>query len=157
MQSFTDTQGREWTPAVDVNAVKRVRAMTKVDLLTALEGTLLPRLRDDPVLLVDVLFVLCDAQAERQSVTSEQFGQAMAGDVIDAATEALLQNLVDFFPKARRRPLLAGLAKMSQATNLASERATARIETMDLESLLPPSLGGTSTASPASAGATPGE
>jgi len=109
MRSFKDNADRTWTITLNVYAVKKVRDLLNVDLLDlggdqAETGNgLLYRLIADPVLLVDVLYVICKDQADGASVTDEQFGRAMAGDVIDAATRAFLEELADFTPSPRDR------------------------------------------------------
>ena len=60
MKSFTDNAGRVWMLAVNVGAIKRVRALCGVDLNSIIEldeknkptAKLLERLSTDPVLLV---------------------------------------------------------------------------------------------------------
>ena len=101
MQSFTDTTGRAWCVSVTVATVRRVKQLLNIDLLQVAldEGKLLTRLADDPVFLVDVLYAVCKDQADAAAITDEDFGRAMAGDVIGAATQALLESLADFFPR----------------------------------------------------------
>jgi len=101
MKTFRDNAGREWEIAVNAATVKRVRALLQFDLVAT--KNVYEQLVADPALLVDVVFVLCQRQAEAQGVTDEQFGQAMAGDAIDAATRALLEERIAFFPNARDR------------------------------------------------------
>lgn len=112
MKTFTDNTGKTWSIAINVGAVKRVRATLDVNLLDAVEGKLIERLVSDPILLCDVIFVLCLQEAETRGITDEQFGQAMACDAIDAATSALLEELVDFFPTGKRQVLTKALAKL---------------------------------------------
>ena len=110
MKSFTDNKGRTWTLEVTVATVKRVRALCKVDLYSIVEldknnkpsAELLERLSSDPVLLVDVLYAVCKPQADKLGITDEDFGEAMAGDAIEYATNALLEEIIDFFPEAKR-------------------------------------------------------
>ena len=94
MKTFTDTAGRTWTVCVNVNAIKRVRSLLDVNLLEVLDDgcKLLAQLHDDPILLVDVLYALCQPQAEAQGVTDIQFGQAMSGDALLQANRALLRG-----------------------------------------------------------------
>ena len=93
MRTFKDNAGRTWSLTLSVWTVKKVRDLLGVDLLdlggesaSAQKPGLLFRLISDPVLLVDVLYVVCKDQADSASVTDEQFGRAMGGDAIDAAT-----------------------------------------------------------------------
>ena len=111
MKTFRDNKRRVWTLEVNVAAIKRVRGLCKVDLNSIVEvdsenrptARLLEQLSSDPVLLVDVLYAICKPDADKQGVTDEEFGEAMAGDAIEQATEALLDEIVDFFPSAKRQ------------------------------------------------------
>ena len=126
MKTFTDNKGRTWTLEVTVATVKRVRGLCKVDLNSIVEldknnkpsAELLERLSSDPVLLVDVLYAVCKPQADKLGVTDEDFGEAMAGDAIEYATSALLEEIIDFFPEAKRfvmRKILSASRKFSEA------------------------------------------
>ena len=112
MRTFTDNAGRTWTIDVHVTAIKRVKSLTNVNLLDLGEGKLLEQLSSDPVLLVDVLYALCKPEADARHISDEDFGMAMAGDAIDHATTALLEELVDFFPGWRRQILAKALRKL---------------------------------------------
>ena len=126
MKSFTDNKGRTWTLEVTVATVKRVRALCKVDLNSIVEldknnkpsAELLERLSSDPVLLVDVLYAVCKPQADKLGVTDEDFGEAMAGDAIEYATSALLEEVINFFPESKRmvmQRILSASRKFSEA------------------------------------------
>ena len=62
METFTDSAGRAWTVTVTVSTIKQVRALTGVDLLKVVEGTVIDQLASDAVLLVDVLYAVCKDQ-----------------------------------------------------------------------------------------------
>jgi hypothetical protein len=66
----------------------------------------LSKLVSDPVTLADVLYCLCKDQADKQSITDEDFGRALAGDAITLAADAFVEELIDFFPDARARSSL---------------------------------------------------
>ena len=117
MHTFTDNTGSVWTLSVNVSAIKRVRALCGVDLtsITDISGgdvteSLLHKLSVDPVLLVDVLYALCKSEADARKISDEQFGSAVFGDVIVSATDALLEEMVDFFPGSKRKILQQILA-----------------------------------------------
>ena len=83
MRTFKDNSGRTWTVELNVHQMKRIRARLGVDL-------------------VDILWVCVEEEAKAAGVTDEQFGRSLAGDSIETATAAFLDELVDFFPGARR-------------------------------------------------------
>ncbi|MCX7804797.1 MAG: hypothetical protein N3A38_06355 [Planctomycetota bacterium] len=103
MRAFRDNAGREWTVAVDIAAVKRVRDLMKLDLVGKDAASAFERLISDPVTLCDVLYAICKPQADGAGVTDEDFGRAMAGDAIERAARALLEELADFTPNVRDR------------------------------------------------------
>ncbi|OQA79895.1 MAG: hypothetical protein BWY31_04137 [Lentisphaerae bacterium ADurb.Bin242] len=134
MKSFTDNAGRVWTLAVNVAAIKRVRALCGVDLNSIIEldaknqptAKLLERLSTDPVLLVDVLYAVCKPECDQKNVSDGEFGTAMAGDAIDHATAALLDEIIDFFPEAKRM----AFRKILSATRRFEAIARNRMETL---------------------------
>lgn len=136
MKTFADNAGRIWTVQVNVDAIRRVRDLAKVDLLEIVEGKLIERLIGDPVLLCDVIYCVCKEQADAQNVTDVDFGRAMAGDVIEGATTALLEDLVDFFPQARRRLLTKALGKLRALEATALRAVEMRLDSPELEERL---------------------
>ncbi|TWU12857.1 hypothetical protein CA54_16830 [Symmachiella macrocystis] len=102
MSKFTDNAGREWVFTITVDDVRRVRKKLEVDLL---DVDVFPQLASDPILLADVLFVLCLPQADADGITDEDFGRGLGGDAIDEATEAVLDALVNFSRSAKRATL----------------------------------------------------
>ena len=110
MHIFTDNKGRKWDIVLNVNQMKRVRAVLGIDLVNVItldtkgevKVDLIDRIANDPCLLVDILCVLTEKQAASLGVNDVQFGESLAGDAIEDATKAFLDELVDFFPGAKR-------------------------------------------------------
>ncbi len=111
MKTFTDNTGRTWSITVNVGTIKRVRALCGIDLasiITIKPGTspdagLLEQLATDPVLLVDTLYAVCKPEADALHISDEEFGRAMAGNAVELATAALLDEVIDFFPDVKRQ------------------------------------------------------
>lgn len=127
MKSFSDNTGRTWIVNVNVGTIKRVRALCGVDIanIVSVEADgkpkieLLERLASDPVLLVDVLYAVCKEEADSKNISDEDFGRAMAGDAIELATAALLDEIIDFFPETKRRvftKILAATRRFQEKT-----------------------------------------
>jgi hypothetical protein len=134
MKTFTDNAGRNWTVTINVDAIKRVRGLLDVNLLGVIEGDLLERLIRDPVLLCDVVYAVCKPEADAQGVTDEEFGRAMAGDAIDHATKALLEELADFSWSPQRRANFRRIVNTTWAMIDKAERlVAAKLESGQLE------------------------
>ena len=140
MHTFNDTLGRTWTVTINVDAIRRVRALLDINLLDAIEGKLLERLVTDPVLLCDILFALVQPEAHAKNISDEDFGKSLGGDVLDHASSALLEELVDFFPSARRTVFRKALVKLKRLEGMAIETATQRLESDELERKMMASL-----------------
>ncbi len=144
MKNFRDNKDREWTVSVNVTTVKRVKDLLDVDLMTLVAEDanptehLLYRLYTDPVLLCDVVYVVCKPDADSQGVSDEDFGKAMAGDAIDRATAALLEEIVNFSPNPRdrsrlRRVLETTATMLDKAQDLLDRRLDTELESGKLE------------------------
>lgn len=133
MHQFTDRSGRRWLVQIDVSTIKRVRSLTGVNLLDIVNGELIERLCNDPLLLADVLFAVVQPQAATQGISDEAFGQGLAGNAIAEATTALLSGLVDFFPEPKSRLIGKAASKYQQVQNRALAMIEAQIDSPALE------------------------
>ena len=125
MKTFNDNAGRTWTIAINVDAIKRVRSLLDVDLLEIVDGKLIERLICDPVLLCDVVYAVCKPEADAKDMSDEEFGRAMAGDAIEHATRALLEDLAGFSPSPRDR---ANLTRVLETTYRVMDKARDMVE-----------------------------
>ena len=132
MKAFTDAKGRSWEIELNIRQMKRVRDILGVDLVNVIQtrsdGSIatdtIDRVANDPILLCDILWVLCEQQAKLAGVTDDDFGSSLAGDSISDATRAFLDELVDFFPGARRLFL-------KKAVDLARKYETENLEVLE--------------------------
>ena len=165
MQKFVDRVGRIWIVDIDNTTLRRVKALTGVQLLDAIDGDLVTRLSTDPLLLGDVLFAICKPQSDKQEVSDESFGGGLAGNAIDDATAALIEALIDYFPEARRRLLRKAAEKQKMIESRGMTAIEKRLDdpnlvdkiVEDLERKLSvPTSSETSSDSPASLESIPG-
>ena len=133
MKTFTDCVGRTWTVTINVGTIKRVKTMIGINLLEAITDDLAEKLKNDVCLLVDVLYVICKNEADAKNITDEQFGEAMAGDALENATNAFLDELIDFFPAEKKMILRKAINKVNQAEKKALEMGNKYIENMEIE------------------------
>jgi hypothetical protein len=95
MQTFTDIHGRTWTVAITIGTVKRVKARLGIDMLDA--ETFMKQAQDF-IALCDLMYVICQDEAEKQGISDEQFGHSFAGPVIREAYNALMEAFFAFQP-----------------------------------------------------------
>jgi hypothetical protein len=122
MATFKDNKGRDWEIAIDAPKIMALRADCDPKFLLNdddQENTF-SRLQADPVLLCRAIFVLCKKQRETREITEEEFYLDVIGDAIDAATDAMLQAIINFTPRRTRELLELSAAK----ANLIRQRAT---------------------------------
>ena len=109
MKTFTDNASRDWVIEINVASLKRVKGLTGTDLIAlavSMDTSVAERLASDPILLCDVLYAVSKPQADERGVSDEEFGRSMAGDAIESATVALLEDIVGFCPSPRDRAAL---------------------------------------------------
>lgn len=155
MKPFKDAHGRDWSVAIDTHAIKRVRDHTGLLLTKVVEDRSLVEQLADPIMLVDVLFVVCKPEADQRGVSDEQFASGLVGDAIDHATDALIGALADFFPSARASLLRTAWGKARTAEERATARAMANLQAIDPDRLMEMVSGESSGSSPASSASTP--
>jgi hypothetical protein len=137
MAQFTDAQGRHWTLEINTTVLKQVQAALGLDLgKLAVAGTLYPTLADDPILLASLLAELCREEIEARRLSPEAFGRGLAGDPIDDAVQAVMEALLDFFPKGRRRVAQAAVETARQLETQAMDSAVDELESGKLRDRL---------------------
>jgi hypothetical protein len=102
-----------------------VRGLVDVNLLEILDGALIEKFIRDPVMLCDVVYAVCKPDADELDISDEDFGRAMAGDAIEHATRALLEELVGFSPSPRDR---ANLQRLLETTWRVMDKARDMVE-----------------------------
>ena len=136
MRTFKDNQDRVHELSVNHTSIKRVKSMLDVDLLTAVGGDMIEQLATSPMLLVDVVYVLCKPQLDQHGISDEQFGESMAGDAIDGAAAALLGDLVDFFPQRQRTMLKNAIEKYHTLADKTVDLASSKLDDPRMEKKL---------------------
>jgi len=150
MKNFKDSDGKVWNVLLTVGTAKRVRDELDLDLVNAADGSAIEKLIEDPILLFDVLYVICKAQAEKAGINNaEEWGMLIRdGDVIEEATAAFLEALTDFFPAPRRAILTKALAKMKKLEAMGMEMMDKKLDSDELEQAMVKALGEKYTSAP---------
>jgi len=139
MKTFKDTEGREWRLSVNAFTLKALRDAKGIDLLsvTEKESGLMGRLFDDHILVAEVAYHLCQSQIKERGVSEESFYSAMAGDAIDGALTAIVDDLGAFFRDAKVRGVFVDLVTTTRdVINKSVDRMAKRLGGVNVEALV---------------------
>jgi len=133
MKSFTDKTGESWDLDLNIGAAMRLKSRLDIDIENAVtfdksnnpeDVSLLERIAEDSILLFNVIFILCEKQVQDRKLTQEQFAERFTGDTIEAATDALLDEIVNFSRPAKRKVL----QRLRQISKEYSDRAGKQLD-----------------------------
>jgi len=139
MNAFKDPNGKLWQVPVNVTTLKRVKSVLDIDLMgiVSQDSTVLTTLYEDPIEMVNVIYVLCKDQADEMGLSDEDFGQLFAsGDLIEEAATSLIEGLTDFFPPRRRAILKKVIQKINQVEDSLTAKAEEMVEAVDVDLIL---------------------
>lgn len=154
MAVFRTTDGLEWTLAVNVGTIKRVRELTGVQLLSLLSDTVeVSGVFSDDVRLAEVIEAVIRPQLEKAGKTADDFFSVIDGTVVEQAAEALLREVANFFQEPKRTVLLAAMDKvmLSNREKMAAGAAAALKAVEEMETPSVSTLMSSVSSSPASA------
>ena len=133
MKSFTDKNGESWDLDLNIGAAMRLKSRLDIDIENVVtfdksnnpeDVSLLERIAEDSILLFNVIFILCEKQVQDRKLTQEQFAERFTGDTIEAATDALLDEIVNFSRPAKRKVL----QRLRQISKEYSDRAGKQLD-----------------------------
>ena len=129
MATFRDNAGREWSLAINIPVMKRVREKTGKHLGNVLKDdcALLMEIVEDVILFADVLRAMLWDQLRKQAVSDDEFDDALIGDASEDAVKAFWDAIVDFSPSRTRETLRSLASKSEQVRELAVSRAGPRL------------------------------
>lgn len=129
MSSFRTTDGRQFLVPVNYLTVKRVRDLCGVNVLDILgPGERLASFLSDDVKLLEVLCAVVRPQLKELDWSDDQFFSVVDGEVIRGATEALIDEVANFFPEPRKGLVKKVIAKVRSAAQEMQTRQIAAAE-----------------------------
>jgi len=138
MQAFTDNKERTWEVAITIGSVKRIKALTGVDLFALDEGDppLFTRLGVDAVLLCDVVCAIIRPQLQQADISDEAFAEGLAGDAATRMCAAFWKDLATFFRSLNRLDLVQAIEKQAEMILKAVAKVKANVEKIDAEKIV---------------------
>lgn len=132
MRTFKDNAGREWRLAIGLATARNLKEATdgRIDVIEQSKGTtvhnLFGALAADIGLLGQVLWILCEAQAEEFGISELQFAEAFDMDALARGQDALIEAIIDFFPNRSRGLLREGAAVARAIADTEADAAETR-------------------------------
>ncbi len=133
MQKFKDAAGREWV--IELNGWQMKRIHERLGVACRNPQAVFESV-EDMVLFCDILYVLCESQAKERGVSDEDFGKSLAGDAIDEAVEAFVNEAIPFFPKNARDPARKLFATAQEIRETATTNVMTKLTGPDLKKLM---------------------
>lgn len=140
MARFADAAGREWPLNITFGMAGELKSDANFDLGAPNNETFGRVLYSDPFGLVKVLWVIIRRDAEKLGVTNDQFLEAMDGETLDLACDALMEALSDFIHRRRSATVKARLPELMAAVDKAHEKVTNAAADLILKNLAGESL-----------------
>jgi hypothetical protein len=128
MPSFKDRLGHEWVVMLDAPSIEEIRDEHGVNLV-AIDKDPLLRLRDDPLVLVTVISVLCREQIAERKLSAVQFAKRLPSPP-DPMLEALREAVISFFPSGRASHVREVIAKYDEMALKLDQIAEEKIAAM---------------------------
>lgn len=124
--TFADSGGRQWSLKLDPLLIRAVDNLCKIRL-TDLSSDPFARLTDDPLLICDVLWVICEPQAITAGVSVDEFYRSLDGSTIASAAAALEVAVTDFFLPETRSKITTLRKKNQELRAKAMDTAMAKL------------------------------
>lgn len=118
--------GQAFTLELDTPLIREVRKELDIDLVAAdMSGE--AKAASDIATLVDVLWILCREQAEKNGISADVFGRGIKGDSWEAAVLALRRAIAFFSPSSSRSIRLAQIAAEERLQRAGAAAALAKM------------------------------
>lgn len=108
----------EWRVELDAPTIEEIEEKHSINLVN-LEADPLIKLRNDPMKLVAVIYLICQEQIEKQGLDSKQFARQLPSPP-DPMLDAVREAIIGFFPSGRAshvREVLTGYDEMGTKTD----------------------------------------
>lgn len=124
MPSFNDRNNKPWNVELTIAIARRTFDINKPEELAGII--------DDPFKRFDLLWLICQSQAETAGVDINAFDQLLAEEgVASAADQALVLAIESFFRRIGKESLALLMAKTREAAATIDRIATDKVATMD--------------------------
>ena len=135
MAKFIDAEGTDWTIEISVAEIKQLRTQLGIDLLALMDnnGGLLKRLAGDPIVLVDVISLLCSQQITERGLDEYGFARRLVGSGLSNAMDGLIEAIANFTPPQRGAVIRQAWARSQEMEQQVMARISSQLASPDLD------------------------
>lgn len=126
MATFKDRTGRDWTVELDAPLIEEVISKHQINL-ASLEKDPLIQLRNDPMKLVAVIYVLCQDQIATANLEPMQFAKRLPSPP-DPMIDAVREAIIGFFPTGRASHVREVLTRFDEMNEKTDELSVAKMK-----------------------------
>jgi len=112
MAEFKDSENRTWTIRLTAPLLAKIKESHAIELVN-LESDPMLKLRNDPLTLVSVIYLLCQSQIEKIGTTPESFGESLPSPP-DAMIEAVEAAIINFYPSGKHSHVREVLTRFNE-------------------------------------------
>lgn len=113
MAKFKDKEGRDWLIEITRGHLKPLRERFGLDL-----NDVVSKDKDNPLAVIlsdieksgDLFWFLCEREAKKANISEADFPYLFNGQVIEDASAAVYEAVLEFFPHSRKAAKRAGTA-----------------------------------------------
>ena len=114
MKSFADKNKQVWDIELNIGAAIRLKSRLGIDIENVItlnnqakpeDISVLEKISSDAIFLFNIIYVLCEKQCKERNLSEEDFAESFDAESIELATEALLDEIVNFSRPAKRKVL----------------------------------------------------
>lgn len=125
MPSFIDRKGNEWVVQLDAVVIQEIKDDHGINLVDLAKDPLF-QLRNDPMVLVSCISVICRDQQNERNISPKDFAKLLPSPP-DVMLDAVREALIGFFPSGRALHAREVLAKFDQMAEKAERLAEAKV------------------------------
>lgn len=132
--TFQDLKNRSWVLRLTAPLLKDIEQMFGVKL-TSFDKDPLSALATDPVMLVDVLYVICRDQADKVGITDREFGESLP-EGLETPVMALRGAIINFFPPGKRSAIQRALLAAEEVSNKTLQKMVDHLDQSSVKDLM---------------------
>lgn len=141
MKTFKDMAGGEWELSLNFAAVKRVKDLLGIDLLSIDKATdgqqpLMTVLETDITKMVEVVIAILRPALKVKDMADSAFEELIDGDTLTQMHDAFWDEVLAFYQSLRRNDLAKAVEKQRSLVTAAVATMTERIEAIDVTKIV---------------------